>query len=96
MVLEASRTSPAREPALSTMNSGLWPTFIAAVQAAVSILFTIFWGLLAGYFEVLDDHSAQKLSQLCVNMLLPALLVTNVGSELNSNNVARYSAIVGM
>ena len=85
-----------RESAFSIMNSGLWPTFVAALQAAISVLFTILWGVLAGYFEVLDDYSAQKLSQLCVTILLPALLVTNIGSELNPDNVARYSAILSM
>lgn len=77
-------------------NDGLAPTLMGAVQAAVSVLLTIFYGVLAGQMGILDDHSTSQISHLCVRMFLPALLITNVGAELNPGNVDRYGIIVGM
>lgn len=81
---------------MSTSSAdSLWPILLGAVEAAVSVLLIIFYGVLSGQYGILDDHSVKQISQLCVSVFLPALLVTSVGSELNPENVSRYGLIVG-
>lgn len=54
-----------------------------------------FLGALAAQFDLLDAASAKKVSTICVRMFLPALLITNVGSELHVDTVKRYIPIIG-
>ena len=77
------------------MASDVVESLLGAVQAAVSVLLTVGWGVLAGQWQLLDLHSTRQISRLCVDVFLPALLVTKVGSQLDSSNVARYAAIAG-
>jgi predicted permease len=77
------------------MASEVLASFAGAIQASLSVLLTIFYGVIAAQSNLLDDRSAKKISKLCVNMLLPALLVVNLGSELSLDTVTRYVPILG-
>lgn len=70
--------------------------FVGAIQASVSVLLTIFFGVLAAQFNLLSSNSAKEVSNLCVRMLLPALLITKVGSELQQGTALRYVPILSM
>ncbi|KAK4445503.1 auxin efflux carrier [Podospora aff. communis PSN243] len=72
------------------MASELVTAFLAALQASGSVLLTIFYGLIAGQYGFLDSHAAKRMSQLGVSMLLPALLITNLGSQLHLDTAAQY------
>ena len=76
--------------------SGLTESFLGALQASLSVLLTIGYGVIAAQFDLLDGPSAKKLSTLCVRMFLPALLITNVGSQLHLDTAIRYVPILGM
>ncbi|KAK0639466.1 auxin efflux carrier [Cercophora newfieldiana] len=76
------------------MTSEMVTAFVAALQAAGSVLLTIWYGLLAGQFGFLDSHTAKRMSQLGVSMLLPALLITNLGSQLHLDTVTLYVPIL--
>ncbi|MBE3049931.1 hypothetical protein IMZ48_47020 [Candidatus Bathyarchaeota archaeon] len=71
-------------------------TFLSAVQASLSVLLTIAIGVVAAQYGFLDGTSAQHVSQLSVQIFLPLLLLTNIGSELEFETAARYLPILSM
>lgn len=77
-------------------SSDILVSFLGAIQAAISVLITIWIGVLAAQFDLIDDNSAKRLSHLCVTIFLPLLLVSNLGKQLDSDTAMRYLPIVGM
>lgn len=57
--------------------------FLAALQASLSVLLTIFVGVVAVQFDLISEPASKEVSKLCTKLFLPALLVTNVGSQLH-------------
>lgn len=76
------------------MSSGVLPSFLGALQASLAVLLTISYGFIASRFNLLKESSARDISKLCVRLFLPALLITNVGSELHADTVHRYVPIL--
>ncbi len=72
------------------MSSGLAASFLGALQASLSVLLTIFYGVLAAQFQLLSESSAKDISKTCVRLFLPALLIVNIGSALESSTIYRY------
>lgn len=70
--------------------------FLGALQAAFSVLLTIWYGVLAAQFKLLSKKTAQEVSALCVKMLLPALLVVKIGDELQQGTIMRYVPVLRM
>ncbi|KAF2751248.1 hypothetical protein M011DRAFT_395156 [Sporormia fimetaria CBS 119925] len=68
--------------------------FVGALQAAISVLLTIFYGVLAAQFNLLSGKAAKEVSGLCVRMLLPALLIIKVGTELTQGTAIRYVPVL--
>jgi len=75
-------------------QSGLAGSFLAAIQANLSVLLVIFYGGIAAHFKLLSSTSAKAISKTCVQMFLPALLLTQIGSELHSGSAHRYLIIL--
>ena len=73
---------------------GLIPSFLAAIQASLSVLLVIFYGILAARFKLLDRSSGKAISKVCVKMFLPALLLTKIGSELHLGSADRYVVVL--
>lgn len=67
---------------------------LGALQASISVLLTISYGVIAAQFDLLNGDSAKQVSRLCVRMFLPALLITNVGSQLHYDTAVRYVPIL--
>lgn len=63
--------------------------FLGALQASVAVLLTIFYGVLAAQFKLISEASAKDISKACVRLFLPALLITNVGSQLHLDTVSQ-------
>jgi predicted permease len=74
--------------------AGLLNSFLAAIQASLSVVLVIFYGGIAGYLKLLDNSSTKAISKVCVKMFLPALLLTQIGSELHSGSAHRYLVIL--
>ncbi|TGZ82398.1 hypothetical protein EX30DRAFT_339682 [Ascodesmis nigricans] len=74
----------------SDSGSALAISFLGAFQASVSVLLTLSYGVLAARLKMLSPSSAEDISRLCVNLFLPALLITNVGSNLTLDNITIY------
>lgn len=77
------------------MLGSLATSFLGAVQASLSVLLTIGYGVMAAQFGLLKGSSAKDISQICVTLFLPALLVTNVGSQLRPETAFRYVPVLG-
>jgi predicted permease len=75
-------------------STGLLSSFLAAIQASLSVLLVIFYGAVSVRLKLLNPSSAKSISKICVAMFLPALLLTKIGSELHSGSAARYGVIL--
>ena len=78
------------------MSSSFLSSFLGALQASLSVLLVIFYGVVASQYKLLDGPSAKKISAACVRLFLPALLITKVGSELQAGTGTRYVPILSM
>ena len=76
------------------MSDGLKTSFLGALQASLSVLLTIGYGVIAAQFDLLKGPATKQISTLCVRMFLPALLITNVGSQLHADTGIRYVPIL--
>lgn len=61
--------------------------FFGALQASIAVLLTIFSGVIASQFNLISETSSKDVSKVCVKLFMPALLIVNVGSELNLETV---------
>ncbi|KAL1738190.1 hypothetical protein HDZ31DRAFT_7677, partial [Schizophyllum fasciatum] len=78
----------------ATHCNSILTSFIGALQGSVSVLLTIAYGIIAGHFKLIKDSSAKDISRLCVELLQPALLIINVGSEVHPETLRRYLPII--
>lgn len=81
-------------PPAKMAPAGLLPSFLAAIQASLSVLLVIFYGVLASQWKLLDSKSGKAISKVCVKMFLPALLLTKIGSELHAGSAHRYVVVL--
>lgn len=76
------------------MASHVLSSFLGAVQASLAVLLTISYGVIASRFNLLKESSSRDISKTCVRLFLPALLITNVGSELHVDTALRYVPVL--
>ena len=62
---------------------------LGALQASVAVLLTISAGLIAAQFRLLSESASKEISQVGVNLFLPALLITNIGSQVHIETVSK-------
>jgi predicted permease len=74
-------------------QTGLIPSFLAAIQASLSVLLVISYGGIAAKLGLLNSTVSKSISKICVRMFLPALLLAQIGSELHAGSVNRYIVI---
>ncbi|KAK4215056.1 auxin efflux carrier [Rhypophila decipiens] len=74
--------------------TGLLESFLAAIQASLSVLLVISYGSIAAHLGLLSHDSTKAVSKVCVRMFLPALLITKIGSELHAESASRYLIIL--
>ena len=77
------------------MADELKTSFLGALQASLSVLLVISYGVIAAQFDIIKADSTKQISTLCVRMFLPALLITNMGSQLHADTAVRYVPILG-
>jgi len=75
-------------------STGLAESFLAAIQASLSVLLVIFYGGLAAWLKLLNQANTKAISKICVRMFLPALLFTKIGAELHAGSADRYGIIL--
>jgi auxin efflux carrier family protein len=74
--------------------SGLLSSFVAAVQASLSVLLVISYGGIAAKLGLLNSSNGKAISKICVKMFLPALLLVQIGTELHAGSIHRYLVIL--
>lgn len=77
------------------MSSGLWPSFLGGLQASLSVLLTLGYGVLAGRIGLIRPSSMKDVSKLCNKMFLPALLIVNVGEQITAGELHKYWPVLG-
>ena len=77
-----------------TGSAPLAVSFIGALQASLSVLLTLLYGVIAARFRLIKESSAKDVSKICVKMFLPMLIVTNVGKQLGEDSISKYLPIM--
>ncbi|KAJ3567533.1 hypothetical protein NP233_g6307 [Leucocoprinus birnbaumii] len=75
------------------MPSATLMSTIGALQASVSVLITLSYGVIAARLGMVHSGTARDVASLCRNVFLPALLITEIGAQLNSQNALDYAPI---
>ncbi|KAI5782651.1 membrane transport protein-domain-containing protein [Geopyxis carbonaria] len=75
-------------------GSALTTSLLGAFQASLSVLLTLSYGVLAARMKLLSPATARDISSLCATLFLPALLLTNIGSNLSPSNVTNYVPVL--
>jgi predicted permease len=75
-------------------QSGLFESFLGAIQASLSVLLVIFYGGMAAKLKILSADNTKPISKLCVRLFLPALLITKLGAQMEVESVGRYGIIL--
>ncbi|KAL1605219.1 hypothetical protein SLS60_004763 [Paraconiothyrium brasiliense] len=84
-------------PSLSStmgMDKELVVPLVGALQASISVLITIFFGVLTAQFNLLSTGAAKEVSRACVRMFLPALLIYKLGTNLDTDTGVHYVPIL--
>ncbi|EXJ93616.1 hypothetical protein A1O1_02008 [Capronia coronata CBS 617.96] len=76
------------------MASEILQPFLGALQASLTVLLDVFYGVLAAQFGLLDEKSANSISQAAIKMFLPALMFTRIGSQVRIESAMRYIPII--
>ncbi|KAF5364736.1 hypothetical protein D9757_012489 [Collybiopsis confluens] len=76
------------------MSSSILTAFVATVEAASSVLLTVFYGAVAGHLGLVSSKSAVDLSALAVKLFLPCLLFVNMGSGFSWDSIGTFVPII--
>jgi hypothetical protein len=76
-------------------DDGLLPPFLGALQACVSVLLTMCYGVAARRLSLIHDATINDMSALGVKLFLPALIVVNLGKELHIGTALNYIPVLG-
>ncbi|KAJ4367965.1 hypothetical protein N0V86_009806 [Didymella sp. IMI 355093] len=75
-------------------SSGIVQPLLGGIQATVSVILTISFGVAFSQFGLLDADAASKISKTSVKVLLPCLLINNLGSQLKPETAYEYVPII--
>lgn len=75
-------------------TNGLLQSFVAALQASLSVLLVISYGGIAARLGLLNSSHGKAISKICVKVFLPALLLVQIGSELHPGSAHRYLIVL--
>ncbi|KII84138.1 hypothetical protein PLICRDRAFT_95497 [Plicaturopsis crispa FD-325 SS-3] len=68
-------------------NASFLVSFFGALQAAISVELTLFYGYAAARLGLVDETTSHKLSGLCTRVFLPCLIVVQCGPELTVTDI---------
>jgi auxin efflux carrier family protein len=74
---------------MSGVGSSLGPAFLGALEGSISVLLTLSAGYYTGRIGLLDHGAVTRISKLCSNLLLPCLIVEQMGPELTATNLSK-------
>ncbi|KAL4911933.1 auxin efflux carrier [Aspergillus aurantiobrunneus] len=71
-------------------QDSLLGSFLGALQACISVLLTLSYGVAARKFGLMQRSSIHDVSGLGVKVLLPALILVHLGEQLHLDNALNY------
>ena len=77
------------------MSTEILIPFAGALQASLSVLLVIFYGVLIAQYGLLFQKASRDVSVLCVRLFLPALLLANIGATVTRDTFPRYIPVFG-
>jgi predicted permease len=77
-------------------QGSLLTSFLGALQACVSVLLTLAYGVAARKFGLIQRSSINDVSSLGVKVLLPALILVHLGEQLKLDNALNYVPVLGI
>lgn len=84
-----------RELVVSAMSDqSLSAAFLGALQASVSVLLTMTYGIVTRECRLLSQLTINEMIALGVKLFLPALTLVKLGSELRPENVMNYLPVL--
>lgn len=76
-------------------DGGFITPLLGALQACVSVLLTMGYGVMARRLRLIHEKSINDMGALGVKLFLPALLIINLGKELHLGSVMNYVPVLG-
>ncbi|KAE8135261.1 auxin efflux carrier [Aspergillus pseudotamarii] len=67
---------------------------VGALQACVSVLLTMSYGIAAQRFRLIQESSINDMAGLGVKLFLPALIIINLGEQLQLGNALNYIPVL--
>jgi hypothetical protein len=80
---------------VSMAQGSLLTSFLGALQACVSVLLTLGYGVLTRHFGLIQTSSIHDVSGLGVKVFLPALILVHLGEQLKLDNAMNYLPVLG-
>jgi predicted permease len=77
-------------------NGGVVTPLLGALQACVSVLLTMSYGVAAQRLRLIQESSINDMAGLGVKLFLPALIVINLGEQLQLGNALNYLPVLGI
>lgn len=77
-------------------SEGLVTPFLGALQACVSVLLTMCYGLAARRLNLIHEITINDMLGLGVKLLLPALLVVHLGEQLHLGTAMNYIPVISI
>lgn len=78
------------------VDEGLLAPFLGALQACVSVLLTMCYGVAARRLQLIHEATINDMAGLGVKLFLPALIVVNLGQQLHLGTAMHYLPVLGM
>jgi auxin efflux carrier family protein len=75
---------------MADSNKGLVQPFLGALQACISVLLTLLYGVVTRQANLIHECSINQMSAICVKIFLPALTLVKLGSELHLAIAVNY------
>ncbi|KAE8154198.1 auxin efflux carrier superfamily [Aspergillus avenaceus] len=75
-------------------NGGVVVPLLGALQACVSVLLTMSYGVAAQRFRLIQKSSIDDMAGLGVKLFLPALIVINLGGQLELKHALNYIPVL--
>ncbi|RJE24340.1 Auxin Efflux Carrier superfamily [Aspergillus sclerotialis] len=75
-------------------ENGFIAPLIGALQACVSVLLTMSYGVLARRLKLIREQSINDMGALGVKLFLPALLIINLGKQLHLGSAMNYLPVL--
>lgn len=69
---------------------------VAAAESSLSVILVLFYGYICSKYDFLSETGERSISKLCVNLFLPAMLLTDMGSHISLETLEEFWPLVAL